>query len=888
MSLRKFLRSAGDLREDDLLSSDLNDAAIDYGTALPVDTLTSVVDHPAILLPVSQNLAIIAANPGVSAVSNLIFTGDLTDATINPNSGFISQNTPDGDLDMGDVEIDDQEVPYFVGFDPTSPGGPLDATNTPSVINSFNTITRQQTGFIPPDPNGAAGPNHLVDVVNANIEYYTKAGVQQNSQTLTSFFGVPGHFLFDPKILYDTGANRFLMVADELAGLSTGTQADDVSRMYVAVSDDSDPNGTWFKFSFNALINVGGTNYWGDYPTLGVDEQAIYISENYFPTESNGNAITRLWIIPKATFYSTGATPTPNLTNPNSSTGLGFDLFTWQPAQVIGDINGTTTGTYLVAYSGLHFISGSQINQEVVDIVRVDNPLAASPTFTSQLVTVGDISTNSHVDAPQSGSGTRINTGDERALQAVWFNNHLYATATVNPGNNQATAHWWDFSATGVGDASLSQQGNIDGEDIAVGTHTFYPSVAVNSSGTVAFGFSASAASIFAGSYYTVHAAGDAAGTVENSQVLRAGLDSYVRLDDSGRNRWGDYSGIALDPADNTSFWVFNENAIAKGTGTGEWGTAWGEISFSSPPPPPPPSGVYTQSPNFKILGDFSGEGTADIFFRNDNGQDLIWTLNASQFSGGFSLPTVNSSWHVGALGDFNGDRTTDLFWHNDNGQNLIWLISGNQVTAGVNLPSTTSDWHLVGVGDFNRDGNRDLLWRNDSGQDLIWNISGGQLAGGTGLPTVNNSWHVATVGDFNADQISDILWHNDNGQNFIWLIQSNGTPAGVDLPTTTANWHAEGVGDFNRDGASDILWHDDSGQNLIWLISGGQVSGGIPLPTTGASWHIAGIGDTNHDAVSDIAWHNDSGQNLIWQIQNGQPAAFNLPTTSADWHFVA
>ena len=44
---------------------------------------------------------------------------------------------------------------------------------------------------IPPDPHGAAGPSHLVSVVNTSIEWHTKAGVQQSSQSLASFFSYP-------------------------------------------------------------------------------------------------------------------------------------------------------------------------------------------------------------------------------------------------------------------------------------------------------------------------------------------------------------------------------------------------------------------------------------------------------------------------------------------------------------------------------------------------------------------------------------------------------------------------------------------------------------------------------------------------------------------------
>src|SRR5206468_4295457 len=55
-------------------------------------------------------------------------------------------------------------------------------------------------------------------------------------------------------------------------------------------------------------------------------------------------------------------------------------------------------------------------------------------------------------------------------------------------------------------------------------------------------------------------------------------------------NRWGDYSGIALDPSGEARFWVFNEYALARGTAfggeSGRWSTRWSSFSLGSSPIP--------------------------------------------------------------------------------------------------------------------------------------------------------------------------------------------------------------------------------------------------------------------------------------------------------------
>jgi hypothetical protein len=272
----------------------------------------------------------------------------------------------------------------------------------------------------------------------------------------------------------------------------------------------------------------------------------------------------------------------------------GFYHLTLMPALVFGPGGaGPGVGTYLVGYSSL--TNGGPGASEFVQVIRIDNPLAL-PTFTGEFVNVGDLENVGGVygfpaipDAPQSGGPALIEVNDSRALDAVWRNNSLWLTTTTRPNvandpvnSNQATAHWFRLDTSLVpAPITVADQGNIGGEDIAPFTRTFFPSVAVNSKGDAKFGFSASAASIFCGAYYAGREAGDPPGTVQPAAVVQAGLDYYLRTFGGPRNRWGDYSGAAVDPINDLTFWIFNEYAEVRGTPTpvppedGRWGTAW-------------------------------------------------------------------------------------------------------------------------------------------------------------------------------------------------------------------------------------------------------------------------------------------------------------------------
>ncbi len=489
------------------------------------------------------------------------------------------------------------------------------------------------TGFfhIPPDPHGAVGPKHVVSVVNVSIEWHTKTGTQQNSQTLASFFSSLSPLsLFDPKVLYDQFSNRFVVVV--LDQTSVPNDPANTSRILLAVSDDNDPNGTWYFHEIPSVFTLSGSDSaWTDYPGFAVDEEAVYVTGNLFSFITGLFSGSRLWIINKIPFYSGGAASV-NVYDPVGA--VGQMATTMQPAHIYGTAP-AGVGTWLVRYSG--FSDGTN---ESLSIIRVDNPLG-TPSFSHQFVSLGDIDNTAAgmPDAPQSGTGTLIDTGDRRALDAVWRNNSLYTCASVVPGSGtdagQATAHWWQVNTTTLSSLSLTDQGNIGGEDIATGAYTFYPSVAVDQNDNLAIGFAASASSIFPGAYYTGRLSTDPAGTVQSSGTLAAGLDYYVRTFGAGRNRWGDYSAMSIDPTDELTFWVFNEYALTRGNPTsggedGQWGNRWGRFKLNQQSVNPGDIIITEIMQNPAAVADANGEWV-ELYNNTASAIDIDgWTLRDS------------------------------------------------------------------------------------------------------------------------------------------------------------------------------------------------------------------------------------------------------------------
>lgn len=498
--------------------------------------------------------------------------------------------------------------------------------------------------FIPPDPHAAVGPNHVVTIVNCSIQWYLKAGgAPQNIQPLgkqvatitNAFFNslTPVNALFDPKVIYDQYNGRFFVVALEQVGGATQT-----SRLLVAVSDDSDPNGTWYFSAFNSEIIISAQDCWFDYPGLACDQNVVYLTGNYFNYAGTAGFGSRLWILNKAPFYAGGAL-TLNPGSPfDAAAATGYPNSTMMPAQMFGTPP-AGVGTYLCMYSGL-----TDGTNEYFQTIRVDNPTGV-PAFTGDQAFIGNIDTASGTlpRGNQPGSintATRIDTGDRRCLSALWRNGHVYGVFHVNPiaapnaGQNQA---YWVKEAITTGPGAVVDGGLIGGEEVSASAWTNYPSIAVDKLGNMAICVGIGSPTMFASAAYTTRSASDAPGFLNPLTVYANGNAFYRRTfsnSTAARNRWGDYSATVVDP-DACIFWSYHEYAGTQGTPTTVGGVTedgrW-----------------WTRAVSYYVDDDRNGQpdGCQSVAVvlakfeavREGNGAKLSWTVAEEQDHLGFNL----------------------------------------------------------------------------------------------------------------------------------------------------------------------------------------------------------------------------------------------------------
>ncbi len=420
------------------------------------------------------------------------------------------------------------------------------STPYPFLLNDFAGIPMGNS--IPPDPYLAVGPDNIIAVVNTSFRIYDKEGNILKTITADSWFNnvFPSAGAFDPKVTYDIIDQRWIMVwLEQHAG---------TSHLLVSVSDDSDPLGTWYNWALPGNLNgTVNSNTWTDYQGVGYDQDAIYITGNQFTfTTPSYFQYGKIRIIPKAQLYLNTGGPCSwqDIWNIN-----GGDSYTIRPSIMYS----SSSKYYLVQ------IPSSTANY--IRLYSITNPLT-SPALTLNNIPVTAFS--SPPDASQLGGGTPLIDcgGGSLKNEPKFRDGFLYLVHTVrNPSNTQYSALHY---------LKINTNTNTPDQDYVFGANGFwhfFPSVDVDLNGNVAMAYSRSGTTEYAGAFFTGRLANDPAGFM-GSQPLAEGLGHYIVTFSGERNRWGDYTGIVLDPVDQTNFWALSEYAAATNT----WGTRVGKI----------------------------------------------------------------------------------------------------------------------------------------------------------------------------------------------------------------------------------------------------------------------------------------------------------------------
>ncbi len=682
------------------------------------------------------------------------------------------------------------------------------STPPPPITTSFQALDDNLTS-IPPDTHGAVGLTNVVTALNSQVRIQDRAGQQISTVTLATFWSAltpAPNSPFDPQVLYDPYARRWI-----LTSVSDATNAN--SAVLLAVSSSADPTGTWFFTRVNA--DTGGTN-WADRPHTAFSQDWITVAVNMFTITNSVFTRQNIYAFDKVNKYG-GGNNAPTLMTDTSGYGSSVPAVTYDPTLHTMYLLSQGTSQNGTGFLRISTITGA-IGSETLSV----------GSFFQTPYSWAQTPPNNADFAPQLGSTNKIQNGDSRIQNcvyrggALWLTHTVFFPATGTP--TRSAVQWWQVTTP----TNIVQRGLIDDTD---GVYFYaFPSIAVNRYNDVLIGYSRFATNQYASANYAFRFAEDTANTLRHDTIFKAGEAPYYKTYSGTKNRWGDYSMVAVDPINDTTMWAIQEYA-ATHTTDDRWGTWWVQV-MSNP------------------TGDFNRDGQTDILRRNQaTGANEIWIMNGTNVASTTTITSGDTSWIVGATADMNLDGFTDILWQQPStGAVAIWIMAGTTFITTDFLPTLTDlQWRMAAAGDHNYDGQRDLIWRHQgTGLNAVWFMSGETLVSSAFLDQVSDlNWQIGGTGDFNSDFRSDIVWRNPStGQNAVWHMNRTTIIAATYLtPVTDSNWQMVGAGDYNADGQTDILWRNNSTrENAIWLMNGTQLTAGVYLPTeSDSNWRVVG-----------------------------------------------
>ncbi|HET8948110.1 MAG TPA: hypothetical protein VFQ07_14125 [Candidatus Polarisedimenticolia bacterium] len=420
-----------------------------------------------------------------------------------------------------------------------------------------------QLGAVPPDTNGSIGLTQYV--MTANVRYQVWS-LNRATKTATSVLGpVAINTLWagftgpcetqnagDPIVLYDKFADRWL-ISQFTTTISGGSYF-----QCVALSTTGDATGPYNRWSFTV---PGGI--FGDYPHFGVWPDAYYMMAHGFTSASaNGTYVAGIFAAmdrPRMLAGNPGATWQVIL-DPNEGGHMPADLDGVTPPPVAApgifvSIHGTSMTFYRMKVD-------FNTPANTVRTTQGSSPIAPATGACILASTPGTC-------IPQPGTTRLLDSLGDRLMYRAAYRNFLdheslVVSHSVDPSVSgvQSGVRWYDFRLSGGPSATCPsypctfQQGTV--ADVAGGRARWMPSIAMDAAENILVGYSTSGKTNGTENHsirYTGRAKNDPPGqmTVPEGTIITG------KFNNTNNSRWGDYTSMSVDPADDCTFWHANE-----------------------------------------------------------------------------------------------------------------------------------------------------------------------------------------------------------------------------------------------------------------------------------------------------------------------------------------
>lgn len=555
--------------------------------------------------------------------------------------------------------------------------------NPPSIV-----FDAYQSGSQPTDPSIGVGPNHVVVVFNTGFRIFDKDGNPLTGQMPPNPTIFPSGGCCDLTVSYDSAADRWV-----LTFLGGGAQ--------IAVSDGPDPlTSGWYVYNINTI---------NDYQKLSVWSDGYYITDN----TSSSN---KVWALERDEMLAGNA----------GAQILGFNLpgiatsgFYSPQALNVTDDNMPAAGGATIVYlqdDAWGGVSEDHIKYWTIDVDWA-TPGNSSVSAATQLTATPFISVfdgGSFSNLTQPGGGTPID-----ALQATIMNQAQFRkfgghnSAVFNfvidtdaSSGEHAGVRWYELRQTGDNQPwTVYQEGTYTAPD---NKHAWHASMMMDYQGNIGMGYSGMTIDpndpnpVRVSSYYTGRYANDPLNTMTIAEELIANGNANIP-----GLRYGDYSKIDIDPANDKEFWFINEymNSGRKGV-VGVFQIApnfnidVGAVSLDEPA-----SGILTNAEDVTITifnYGLSAASNFEVSYQIDGGTVVTETFTGTipsaetaqyTFTTQADLSTVGETYEFNVCTNLTGDEdnandciTAEVTHLQPDDIGVIEIVSP---TSGTNLTAT-------------------------------------------------------------------------------------------------------------------------------------------------------------------------------------------------------
>lgn len=406
------------------------------------------------------------------------------------------------------------------------------AAVTPTIDSNFDGLKENNNALVP-DPNAAASPTQIVEVVNSGVQVFHRSGGASCAEIpLSTFFGqLPDEEFLDPRVIYDNANNKFtLMLAVKSPPPPPNLpHLPGVTILRMAHTTTSDACGNWLKYSVET-VNVPGGSF-VDQPAIGQDTDAFLFGGANFANDEKTFISYVAFAYPKACAYDI-----------NCST----DFTVFKPAHYATPASNGGTPMIITAHS--YFLA--TVPNVGYELYRMDNSgNTGSTTFVLQAAIASPQSVVPPIrGAGQPGTAGVINIASDDANAST----RITSTPTYD-----GTRIWFVHEVR-LGNHPAIRYGAVNTATNTVATAVaFHGPTSDDFNASIAVGINGTSRTIFLNWAYTDVPAGIPV-TDTVAEVIMSSTDSPTPI--NGKDiklitgeltsdpRFGDYSSTVIDP----------------------------------------------------------------------------------------------------------------------------------------------------------------------------------------------------------------------------------------------------------------------------------------------------------------------------------------------------